>query len=214
MSCSSSPFGPRAMPKAELVLPLRGEGIELRNREKWVKVDPMRCVSSPDGFRPEGAATRKHSQQGKWVKVDPMRRVSSPDGFRPEGAATRKPGAPPRGSDAPPTTSPEGAGQEGPGPDCLAPSGLGSRAVVTFPGRCPGLICSGPFGAKKDRLRPRISPSLTPKSGCPFGAKEGGHRPYISPSLTLCADRPEGAKQVRPRPRFSPPLSVLRGVVS
>ncbi len=49
------------------------------------------------------------------------------------------------------------------GADCFALSGLGSEAVLSTQGgaaMCPGLICSGPFGANCAAARSRLATSL------------------------------------------------------
>ena len=82
--------------------------------------------------------------------------------FRPEGAATYQPRATPWDPIRRDRFSPKRAKQRNGGARafiCDALSGLLRYGGSRYPGRCPGLVCCGPFGAKKpNRSRHTGSP--------------------------------------------------------
>src|SRR4051794_34033933 len=84
------------------------------------------------------------TSEGKWWAA-PGQDGATP---RPEGAATIHPRASPWVYVDDPHSSPEGA--KNPGFLCTALSGLMHHwnASILIPGRCPGLSCGCPFGAK------------------------------------------------------------------
>ena len=65
---------------------------------------------------------------------------------------------------------------------CAAPSGLGKRFSIAFPGRCPGLVCRCPFGAKDHHARRGIHDSAIHDSVIHLSAIDFSAHPRLSPS--------------------------------
>ena len=96
-------------------------------------------------------------------QVTPRAGPMKPRVFRPERHSTNQPRATPWGTKKQSNQALKGRNNLRADTFCFALSGLPMGFLISFPGRCPGLICYGPLGAKKNARSKRARRVRTEK---------------------------------------------------